>query len=282
MQSAIEHLVSLVRGDERSELRESIAEAALAAGLELPCLSAGSIDYYNKDSGQSQQQSGPKCEPSRSSCLSPPSPSSSAVEHHSWFDPFQYKQLSQPPDDILPYLGPGAYTFAGCLFWSVMEHFQSDCEHGHSFETPGHDAYDHSTATREIKRSLMRAMLNARLEYKRTGVITADNVPGGERDLGMILHKRILQEYRESGLQSELWVTSLEVERVAKGLYGEDFVLLEMAVQGEGDVVLVKNMEDLVCKLCTSAICFGDGPRWHISLILQELSNLQSRECQGP
>ena len=66
-----------------------------------------------------------------------------------WLDPLHYLRVSLPPQDILPYLGPGAESFGGLLFWSVMEHSQSGCVNHDTAIIKS--SLGHSEATQDIK-----------------------------------------------------------------------------------------------------------------------------------
>ncbi|EKJ68373.1 hypothetical protein FPSE_11381 [Fusarium pseudograminearum CS3096] len=105
-----------------------------------------------------------------------------------WLDPLHYLRVSIPPQDLLPYIGPGAETFAGLLFWSVMEHSQSGCSH-HDAMSNVKACLGHSSVTRDIKPTFIQTMARARIEYKKTGSISQEHAVGGEDDLGLVLSR---------------------------------------------------------------------------------------------
>lgn len=101
-------------------------------------------------------------------------------------------RVSIPPDDILPYLGPGSKTFAGILFWSMMDHSQMKCrrkpQHPHNDAASLiRRALGHSQVTAGWAVTYVQAMVEARQEYKRTGSISRRYASFAEQDLGMIM-----------------------------------------------------------------------------------------------
>lgn len=133
--------------------------------------------------------------PSYSSLLAPPVFSASPPQRLTcgiWLDHLHYMRVSIPPDDILPYLGPGSKTFAGILFWSMMDHSQMKCprkpQHPHNDAASLiRRALGHSQVTAGWAVTYVQAMVEARQEYKRTGSISRRYASFAEQDLGMIM-----------------------------------------------------------------------------------------------
>src|SRR5690606_37286861 len=91
-----------------------------------------------------------------------------------WLDPLHYARISLPPGDIVPYLGHGADTFAGRLFWSVLDHVQRGCHRG-QHDKPAvliQRSLTHSKAVQQVNPSFIQATIEARVEYRDTGSIS--------------------------------------------------------------------------------------------------------------
>ncbi|KAM5379423.1 hypothetical protein ACJZ2D_004121 [Fusarium nematophilum] len=272
LKDGIQKLVDAIHGDERPELLDLICDLATEAGVNNvrpnlcalgPHVDADEITIHV---------------PTRNIIRGPknikrlplvPSPSPERLTCQIWLDPLNSMRVSLAPEDILPYLGPGSTTFAGRLFWSVMEHTQGGCKSPHS-DTASliRTALSHSRATRDIKASFIRNMADARLEYKRTGSIGPENAAAGERDLGMVLHERVEKDYRERGKDPSLWLSLVAIERRVRGIAGDAaFALLEEAAADRGGVALKEMLNGIKCSMSDEAVCFGDGPRWHIEVV---------------
>lgn len=214
-----------------------------------------------------------------------------------WLDHMHYMRVSIPPDDILPYLGAGSDTFAGILFWSMMDHSQRKCayqqhrsyqdqqqhpQHAHpnQYPTPrkAHCQNDtqaliqrslgHSATTASLAVSYVQAMIEARQEYRATGTISARLASAAEPDLGLVMRDRISAEYAARGRDPERWLSALGIAARVRGLVGDGaFALLEAAARGAGEPGLRGVFEDIACTLHETCICFGDGPRWSVEMV---------------
>lgn len=186
-----------------------------------------------------------------------------------WLDPLHYTRASLPPEDILPYLGPGAKTFAGRLFWSMAEHGQTACNRPHLepvilFQR----GLMHSKVTQNLEVPFMQAMLETRLEYRRTGSISPKHAAAGEPDLGIVLRKRIEADYQARGEDPGSWLSCTAIEERAREILGVSaFGLLEEAAKGEGDPTLQDLLAILTCTVFEASVCFGDGPRCKVDVV---------------
>jgi hypothetical protein len=180
-----------------------------------------------------------------------------------------YLRVSLPPQDLLPYLGTGAETFAGLLFWSVMEHSQSGCSH-HDAVSIIETGLGHSAAIRDIKPTFIQTMARARIEYKKTGSISQEHAVAGEDDLGLVLCKLVEDDYRSKGKDPNQWLSCVAIEkRIKRAIGGYRLNLLKSAANGQANSTLHGLLEGILCKLYDSSVCFGDGPRWNIKVIDQ-------------
>ncbi|KAI8960241.1 hypothetical protein F5Y11DRAFT_349708 [Daldinia sp. FL1419] len=291
LKSAIQDLVNITRGDEHPELLNTIFDLAEAAGIDakkptrndavqprlenvdgsngIPTcvvngeediiIEATSRDIIRKDNHQENLGFG------KSASLSSPERLRCGI----WLDHQHYMRVCIPPDDIIPYLGPGSRTFAGILFWSIMDHTRKKCTRNHTETTALiRRALDHSKATTNWTIAYIYAMAEARQEYKQTGSISAQHASAAEPDLPSIIRERIDADYHSRGMDPNRWLSALGIEQRVKGMMGEDsFELLEIAARGEGDICLRESLQVVKCKLAENCICFGDGPRWNVDLV---------------
>ncbi|KAI1093640.1 hypothetical protein F5B19DRAFT_114486 [Rostrohypoxylon terebratum] len=293
LKAAIEKLVNTTRGDEHPELLNSIFQVAEAAGIEAQrpapsedvqpwpkhVKSGGSKRYSSRVDAEvditihaATRDFVPKESDQGRSNLNSPTPSSTAparLRCGIWIDHQYYMRISVPPDDILPYLGPGSKTFAGILFWDLMDHSQEKCKRPHSDDaTLIRRGLGHSKVTENWAISYVQAMIEARQEYRQTGSISAQYAPAAERDMGLLMRDRITAEYQAQGKDPNQWLSTSGIEKRVRSMIGDDaFTRLEAVAKGEGDPVLRYSFENIECKLHETCICFGDGPRWRVDIV---------------
>ena len=178
-------------------------------------------------------------------------------------------KVSLPPEDIIPYLGPRSKTFAGIIFWSLMDHSQNKCPRAHNDITAIiRRGLSHSKITQNWTTRFVYAMIEARLEYKRTGSISYKYASAAETDLPAMVHDQIEEEYRNRGADPDRWLSAMGIEERVRDMVGEGvFALLEAAAKGGGDAALQYELQTVICKLHEHCICFGDGPRWDTDFV---------------
>ncbi|CAI6093838.1 unnamed protein product [Clonostachys chloroleuca] len=279
----IERLVSVATGEERPEVLAAINYLADAAGLDTKV----PLRHQQQTPTDSEKDESSHSEILKEDVVfdlatrgtvqnryqeiaSPSTPS--RLDCGMWVDPAHYMRVSLPPEDIIPYIGSGADTFAGRLFWSVMEHSQSGCTGRHVHPRLSDlmsKAVDHCKVTQEVNLSFVKAMAQARLEFKNTGSISPKNAAAGEPDLGMVICERIKRDYLERGKNPDVWLPSVAIEAHLRRRIDDPaaFRLLEDAARGEGDPTLRTLLENIQCRLFDNTICFGDGPRWHVDVV---------------
>ncbi|KAF3055242.1 hypothetical protein GL218_07674 [Daldinia childiae] len=294
LKDAIEKLVNLTRGDEHPELLNTIFDVAEAAGIDakkpthiavqpiskhvtrnkqtLMSTADGEEDIVVKGTSRDIIQRSSRKENSGSSFTSSLAslPSPQRLTCGIWLDHQHYMRVSIPPDDIIPYLGPGSKTFAGILFWSIMDHARKQCTRSHTETTTSliQRALDHSTATENWTITYIYAMVEARQEYRRTGSISAQYASAAERDLPNLMRNRIDADYHARGIDPNQWLSAMGIEGRVKNMIGKDsFAILETAAKGEGSLSLQDSLEDMKCKLAENCVCFGDGPRWNVDVV---------------
>ncbi|KAI1076594.1 hypothetical protein F5B20DRAFT_312782 [Whalleya microplaca] len=289
---AVEKLVDATHGDESPELLERIFDAAEAAGIEAKRpmrydtteRSSGPVDAGRQMGADHLDDEEdltfdattghivPKFRDRTnlgSKSLAPSLAVPPRLTCGIWLDPLRYTRISIPPGDIVPYLGPGSETFAGRIFWSIMDHTMIGCKHTHPEPLKSTQRWlHHSKATQDIKPSFIEAMVKARLEYRQTGSISPEYAAAGEADLGLVVRDQIEKEYYSRGEDPSLWLSSEAVEKRVRSTVGNvTFRLLEMAARDEGEPALRDLLNGVKCTLYDTFVCFGDGPRWNVSVV---------------
>ncbi|KAI1391055.1 uncharacterized protein F4822DRAFT_426909 [Hypoxylon trugodes] len=297
LKSAIEKLVSSTRGDEHPELLNTIFDVAEAAGIDaqrpaqqstvnqlrpkpsgtppiLACAIDGdakedfTIDIAAKDIDRNAGATNSYLSDNSNSTGSDSS-SPERLTCGIWLNPLHYLRVSIPPDDIIPYLGAGSQTFAGIMFWSVMDHGQNKCTRPHGdTEALLRRALSHSRVTQDWGVKYIHAMVEARQEYKSTGSISPEYAAAAEPDLAMVVCGRVEEEYYARGMDPNSYLSCVGIEKRVRRMLGEDtFKVLNTVAQGGGDPVLRDLWKMLECRLAESCVCFGDGPRWGVDVV---------------
>ncbi|KLP22501.1 uncharacterized protein LW94_9732 [Fusarium fujikuroi] len=273
LKQGIQRLLDAAQGDERPEMLDIFRELAVAADIEAPprvsqmeraCSSTG---VSNSDITTTDVNSFQGLFSNISLPMIPSQPTQYRLECSMWLDPLHYLRVSLPPQDILPYLGAGAETFAGLLFWSVMEHYQTVCTQ-HNAKTVIQKGLKHSKATQDIKPSFIETMAKARVEYKQTGSISQAHAVAAEKDLGLVLCNLIETEYRSTGKDPDQWLSCIGIEkRLRKTVSHDELEDMRNAALGRENTILHHRLEDVKCRLYDSCVCFGDGPRWDVKTV---------------
>ncbi|KAI1483510.1 hypothetical protein F4774DRAFT_406144 [Daldinia eschscholtzii] len=295
LKSAIEKLVSITRGDEHPELLNRIYDVAEAAGIDAKRLEEttaavqprpkganGNNQFFTSTTdGQEdiiinaisrdviREESAQENSRFDSSSSISSLPSTQRLRCGIWLDHQHYMRVCVPPNDIIPYIGSGSKTFAGDLFWSIMDHAQKKCTRNHTETTALiQRALGHSKATENWTIRYIYAMVEARQEYRRTGSISAQYAPAAEPDLPGIIRSRIDADYHSRGIDPNQWLSAAGIERRVKRMIGKDsFAILEAAARGEGDPCWQESLAVTKCRLAENCICFGDGPRWDVDVV---------------
>ncbi|CAH0018929.1 unnamed protein product [Clonostachys rhizophaga] len=266
---SIERVLDCIQGDERPDLLGAVSDMARTAGINSSHEGEQggeegdrSANWYINDLavGSNEELYDEFILQSK-----PPKPHYTEMR----LDPFHYMNISLPPEDIVPYLGAGSNTFAGRLFWFMLEHSQVRCENNHEEPIEFHQRIvGHSQAMEGVSLSFAQTMVEARLEHRRTGSIAAEIAPAAEIDLAMVICTRVQEEHEKKGDNMAQWMSCQAVEEHIQEILGEDtFTRLQVAFLENGHPFVKKKVEKLYCKLYDTFVCFGDGPRWTIDTV---------------
>ncbi|KAI0546884.1 hypothetical protein F4679DRAFT_399370 [Xylaria curta] len=155
------------------------------------------------------------------------------LDYGIWVDSGRATKVSVPPHEIVPFLGPGRWTFAGQLYWACADYMISLCRIVTSphmptpwFGDPSRcpspreaedrvwDLLQHSPPIHSVR--LAQALAEAQRAYRDTGWIPGDSpvVPCGEEgeDIGTLLRKEIEADYAARGHDLSAWMTISQLE----------------------------------------------------------------------
>ncbi|XXG95550.1 peroxisomal copper amine oxidase [Hypoxylon texense] len=195
-----------------------------------------------------------------------------------WPDADRPLQMVQPPPDIVPYMGLGAYTVAGQLYWTAMAFGFNAIRAIVSSPSPPPAAVDivAEQFTFTMKYAALPQimyMMHARLLFRKHGYFqhpanrSADEQqywswaldPHMARELGVDLGR----EFQRAGVSKDDFLTPLDVERRLRDRFRDGYAVFEAALKGQALAEEhVACMRRLLQIMSRQSICFGDGPRW--------------------
>jgi hypothetical protein len=191
---------------------------------------------------------------------------------HHWHDPFYSQRCVSGAATVLPYVGAGAFTIAGRIFWHLIDYL--DASTAMSVDVlaaaaTGPDKHRNRTGLQElINRSgtMMHfnpaewsAAINSRMEtYTRHGLVEVQDPKVREWTPGT-------------------WLSPMMAEQRIRSVVGDDvFSLLatpllsrwEAAKSKRGNIRAPSDYTEVVDTflriLPSRYVCFGDGPRWRL------------------
>lgn len=167
-----------------------------------------------------------------------------------------------PPFELIPYMAHAQHnsrTFAGRLFWSTMSFgYQLVC--CEDWNTPSlakmFQYYKHHLSQDTVKRRIA-----IKLVTNGTGMIHEDTTP----EITSYVNKLVVKNMTESGEQVQNYLDPREVELYFRRRW-IDPNNLSLADTSDAYSTLStdKLTKMLVNELTLMAVCFGDGPRFHI------------------
>ena len=207
-------------------------------------------------------------------------------------DPFQYLAANTPPPDMLPYLGNGAYCFAGRIFWAVLE-MTMDSLYELCFLEPAdpglkpfvtikprsgfHRVVERLDPTTPSRITYLSALNEAQIteaESTKPGNSTIGSLATDNGDKivrsswwlsQLIERERVYYETTDRGLL----LTLADVEKRVRHIVGDDvFAVLSRAAidsmqKEESDKTGGVLLGGLLLGLGETFMCFGNGPCWN-------------------
>ncbi|KAI1387631.1 uncharacterized protein F4822DRAFT_289047 [Hypoxylon trugodes] len=196
------------------------------------------------------------------------------------FEPDRAIHVSVPPADIVPYMGRGAYTLAGQIYWTSLAFgFQALRAFVNSSAPPPaaadivSDIFVHSQKRIALPRIMY--LMHARLSFRRYGyfhLMSAEHWDEVKYFLNpaapIEMKKMLAVELSKIGLHKDDFLSPFDIEVRLRERFRDDYSLLEAALKGQAaDEAHVVCMRQLMQITARNSICFGDGPRWRPSCI---------------
>ena len=207
-------------------------------------------------------------------------------------DPFQYLAVNTPPPDMLPYLGNGAYCFAGRIFWAVLE-MTMDSMYELCFLEPADPGLKpfvtikpRSGFHRVVER--LDPATPSRITYlsalSEAQMTEAESAQAGDSTISSLATDNSDKIVRSSWWLSQLIerervhyetadrvpvLTLAEVEKRVRHIVGDDVfsVISRAAIDSmqkqESDKTGGVLLEGLLSGLGETFMCFGNGPCWN-------------------
>ncbi|KAI1736612.1 hypothetical protein F4680DRAFT_252238 [Xylaria scruposa] len=155
------------------------------------------------------------------------------LDYGIWVDSRRATKVSIPPHEIVPFLGPGRWTFAGQLYWACADYMISLCRLVTSPHTPTPwfgdlsrcpspreaedrvwDLLQHSPPIHSVR--LAQALAESQRAFRDIGWIPGDSpvVPcsGEGEDIETLLRKEIEANYIARGHDLSAWMTIFQLE----------------------------------------------------------------------
>lgn len=199
-------------------------------------------------------------------------------------DPFQRSEYTTGSAVVLPFLGAGAFTLAGRMFWSVVKRFEAAV---HDCGLPRHlrpsiykpmalpyptlsDLRDQSACFWDIEPDPWLATIDARLARQNAIAGSADTAYSITQS-DLILVEKDPASRETSNLK---WLSPISAEQRIRAVVGDDvFAVLaspqaecrEMDAKGYPGLSSIAAIDGFLDKLAESYVCFGDGPQWDMS-----------------
>ncbi|KAI1478099.1 hypothetical protein F4774DRAFT_386923 [Daldinia eschscholtzii] len=191
------------------------------------------------------------------------------------FEPDRSIHIADPPPDIVPYMGDGAYTLAGQIYWAAMAFGFQALRAIISSTTPPPVAVNvvtqqwSFTSKRLALPQIMRLM-HARLTFRRYGYFHLANDKYAEEirsflDPNLVdrLSVALSDDAKKSGFKKTDFLSPLDFEKELRERFRDEYPVFEAALKGQAfDQEHVTCMRRLIQLMSRQAICFGDGPRW--------------------
>ncbi|OHE93836.1 hypothetical protein CORC01_10857 [Colletotrichum orchidophilum] len=205
----------------------------------------------------------PTLEPQGSSKDFPSGRLSPRLDYGLWLDPDRLIRVLEPPIDIVPYLGPGMHTLAGCIFWSTMNYAVElwDARPSMPAIRALDRVFNHSKHLSD--RKYLLSLAQARMDYKNKGYMFRKLSDQFAEQACVELGELVREDYEKGGRPKGFWKTPEEVAGNILGQITTDqAVRLQAVVEGKGTPNDGEMMQGLVSWLSQNHVCFGDGPRW--------------------
>ncbi|KAI0888343.1 uncharacterized protein GGS22DRAFT_178214 [Annulohypoxylon maeteangense] len=191
------------------------------------------------------------------------------------FEPDRAIHLTNPPPDIVPYMGEGAYTLAGQIYWTAMAFGFQAIKAIISTSTPPpaavntvSDIFTHTL--KHIPLPKLMYLMHARLAFRRYGYFHLASDENWEAIKSFLdptgpakIHAALSDSLQKSGVRKDDFLTPLTVEQRLRDRFQDAYPVFEAALRGRAVAAEhVACMRQLMRVVSRQSLCFGDGPRW--------------------
>ncbi|KAI0133466.1 hypothetical protein BJ170DRAFT_606401 [Xylariales sp. AK1849] len=186
----------------------------------------------------------------------------SVLDSNLRFEADRHISIVGAPADIVPFLGPMAYTVAGQIHWIAIAYAFSAIRALRKSNPPP-DAVATATGVfglvlRQVPLDDLVTLLHGRLSFRRTGFIAGD-YPAFDPAACKTAILSALEKY--GSMPKTRPLTAFEVEHRLRVRLGDGFATFE-ATLSNIDTGCTAIMKRLMTALARQATCYGDGPRW--------------------
>ncbi|KAI1458757.1 hypothetical protein F4805DRAFT_466611 [Annulohypoxylon moriforme] len=191
------------------------------------------------------------------------------------FEPDRAIHLTNPPPDIVPYMGDGAYTLAGQMYWTAMAFGFQAIKAIISTSTPPPAAVDivsdiFTHTLKHIALPKIMYLMHARLAFRRYGYFHLASDENWEAIKSFLdptgpsrIHALLSDSLHQAGVRKDDYLTPLNVERRLRDRFRDAYPVFEAALRGRAMAAEhVACMRQLMRVVSRQSLCFGDGPRW--------------------
>ncbi|KXH34820.1 hypothetical protein CSAL01_00401 [Colletotrichum salicis] len=195
--------------------------------------------------------------------LRPSGRASPRLDYGLWVDTDRLIRILEPPLDIVPYLGPGMHTLAGCIFWSTINYTVDLWDARPS--PPAMKAMDRmfSHSKHLSDRNYLLSLAQARMDYKNKGYMFRKLSDQFAERACAETFELVRDECEKKGGPSRYWKTPQEIAgNILNEITTDQAVRMQAVAEGKGTLSDGQMMQALVSWLSQNFICFGDGPRW--------------------
>ncbi|KAI2466862.1 hypothetical protein F4781DRAFT_404255 [Annulohypoxylon bovei var. microspora] len=191
------------------------------------------------------------------------------------FEPDRAIHLTNPPPDIVPYMGDGAYTLAGQMYWTAMAFGFQAIKALISTSTPPlaavntvSDIFTHTL--KHIALPKIMYLMHARLAFRRYGYFHLASDENWEAIRTFLdpsgpslINAALSDSLQQSGVRKDDYLAPLDVERRLRDRFRDAYPVFEAALRGRAVAAEhVACMRRLMRVVSRQSLCFGDGPRW--------------------
>lgn len=169
--------------------------------------------------------------------------------------------LTNPPIDILPYLGANT-SLSSLIFWNGLSWgfrlIRAALDGDSKAAVTAHKVFGEIVPMKPDRRTLN--VIHARLTFRKLGYLASDH-PGYDPEGGVRIQTMMARICETNGTPLENFLRPDGIEDFLRGRLGEGYRVIELALQGLGsseDLLRVRRLVDMIVR---SSVCLGDGPR---------------------